>query len=273
MRDISADLDEIVFRHRNKEYGAYEIRKKYPRSTTIAFFIGLSFLLTMVFLPYIISWVKGMVPEDKVEQIDAVADLMAPPPIDEKNQPEEIKEPPPPPPKRAEVQFTMFKTVKHEEAPPEETVKKVEELDTMKTDIGKANVEGNNEAPPEIKVEENTGPAVIAEEKKPEPEPDPDPNKFYADVQQPKPANMADIALEFPQILKDAGQEGTVSVKILVGPDGRPVAGKVLVLRSSHPLFTEEVMKHIPKLVFTPGIQAGRPTKAWVSLPFRFKLK
>ena len=52
---VKADLDEIVFRTRNKEYGAYILRKMSPRYTRNAFIIGIAVLLLMFSAPYLIS--------------------------------------------------------------------------------------------------------------------------------------------------------------------------------------------------------------------------
>jgi protein TonB len=39
------DFDEIVFEKRNKEYGAYELRKRYNRNMNIAFGIAIAVFL------------------------------------------------------------------------------------------------------------------------------------------------------------------------------------------------------------------------------------
>ena len=39
-RNKYADFEELVFENRNKEYGAYDLRKSYKGLLTKAFFIG-----------------------------------------------------------------------------------------------------------------------------------------------------------------------------------------------------------------------------------------
>ena len=46
-------FDDIVFENRNKEYGAYKLRKKYNRNVIIALIIGTLILGTAVITPYL----------------------------------------------------------------------------------------------------------------------------------------------------------------------------------------------------------------------------
>ena len=48
-----ADFEELVFENRNKEYGAYDLRKSYKGLLTKAFFIGTTFFLAAIVLPFI----------------------------------------------------------------------------------------------------------------------------------------------------------------------------------------------------------------------------
>lgn len=47
------DFDELVFENRNKEYGAYDLRKSYSGYLTKAFFIGTSLFLAAIVGPFI----------------------------------------------------------------------------------------------------------------------------------------------------------------------------------------------------------------------------
>ena len=48
---ILANLDDIVFEARNKEYGAYLLRKKYPRHILLAFALGTFLVLFSLVFP------------------------------------------------------------------------------------------------------------------------------------------------------------------------------------------------------------------------------
>lgn len=47
------DLDDIIFRNRNKEYGAYYLRKKYNRHMMVATIIAVTFFVLLSVLPLI----------------------------------------------------------------------------------------------------------------------------------------------------------------------------------------------------------------------------
>jgi protein TonB len=86
-------FDDIVFEVRNKEYGAYKLRKKYNRTVLIAMLIGVIVLATAVITPYINAKANEnrakraeRQVEIKMENLDTPAEQVAPPP------------PPPPPP-------------------------------------------------------------------------------------------------------------------------------------------------------------------------------
>lgn len=49
-------FDEIVFEHRNKEYGAYELRKRYNKHMNTAFIIAISVFVISVSIPAIMDF-------------------------------------------------------------------------------------------------------------------------------------------------------------------------------------------------------------------------
>lgn len=92
-------LDEIVFEHRNKEYGAYDLRTIYPRMLTKSFIVGTSIFLLVALSPLIYTTIKNLTKPEKVEVKSDLVNILD----DEKvaEQPKE-EEPPPPPPKPEE---------------------------------------------------------------------------------------------------------------------------------------------------------------------------
>ena len=96
-------LDDIVFANRNKEYGAYDIRKRYSKTMTISIIIGIVIVLTAAIVPYIraknIAQVKA---RDANEVIAEMANDI---------QQEEAAPPPPPPPPPPAEQQTVVKYV------------------------------------------------------------------------------------------------------------------------------------------------------------------
>jgi len=148
---LSADILDIIFEGRNKEYGAYDLRKTYQRRLIIAVGVMVA-ICAIVFLVTILS---SFVAPKKQTQI-LVQDVQL------ANVQEEKKpEPPPPPPPKQEppkveiTKFTPPKIVKDEEVKPEEKPPEQEKLEDTK--IGTINQEGEKTdvvAPP---AEQSTG--------------------------------------------------------------------------------------------------------------------
>lgn len=270
MSIIRADLDEIVFRFRNKDYGAYVLRKEYTRNTRNAMIIGVSIFVFAIVFPVIWNMIAPDFSDDSAAIAETIATLEEPPPMDEEQeQPEEVKVEPPPPPQRSQIQFVPPEVVAHEEAPAEVTITSIDSL-KLDADVGTKNIEGDADAPPSVVVvEEGTGTKPVEVVAPPK---DPDPDEFIAVEKEAAAVNMDEIkrSLVYPEICKQMNIQGKVFVRVLVGKDGK--VSRHIVKRSPHDLMTKEVEKHLNKLSFTPGIQAGRPISTWVTIPFDFKL-
>ncbi len=88
----------------------------------------------------------------------------------------------------------------------------------------------------------------------------------------PECTNLLQVksSIEYPKLAVDAGIEGRVTVRVLVGEDGNVVkVGSV----GGNEIFYDEVKEKSKNLVFTPGIQNNKAVKVWVTVPFVFKLK
>jgi len=143
---LNADILDIIFEGKNKEYGAYELRKTYNRRITTA--IG---VMALVCLLLFLSQIFGRDDDSDKNQI-IVQDVQ----LEDIKKAEEPKPepPPPPPPPKAEppkveiTKFTPPKIVKDEEVKePPPPVEKLED-----TRIGTINQEGKKDegfvAPP-----------------------------------------------------------------------------------------------------------------------------
>ena len=97
-------------------------------------------------------------------------------------------------------------------------------------------------------------------------------DEFVSVEEEPQPININQLKQQigYPEIARDAGIQGQVVVRVLVDKQGKYV--KHQVVNQVHPLLSEAVEEHIEKLRFTPAIQAGRPMKFWVNMPFNFNL-
>lgn len=92
-------LDEIVFEHRNKEYGAYDLRRRYPRFLTRAFVIGTIIFSIFAIAPLVIMKIKQMNAKAKTEVDAKLVNVLQEDKIIEAPKEEEAAPPPPPPPK------------------------------------------------------------------------------------------------------------------------------------------------------------------------------
>lgn len=149
---MDADILDILFEGRNKEYGAYELRKFYNRRMIRALII----MLAVCILLFVGNVIAKKIDEGKPKEM-VVKDVQ----LEDIKQPEKKDEPPPPPPPPKEppkvevTKFTPPKIVKDEEVKPEEKPPEQEKLDDTK--IGAFNQEGDKSdvvAPP---VEKGTG--------------------------------------------------------------------------------------------------------------------
>lgn len=88
----------------------------------------------------------------------------------------------------------------------------------------------------------------------------------------PECINLAQVKalMKYPEIARESGIEGRVTVKVLINEQGRVV--KVGTITGPD-VFADEVRDKVDGLEFTPGLQNGKAVKVWVSVPFIFKLK
>ncbi len=135
---LQADILDIIFEGRNKEYGAYELRKTYNKRITIAVVS-----MIMVSLLFFLTTILGKENDKNKNQI-IVQDVQL---EDIKKAEEKKPEPPPPPPPpkqeppKVEIaKFTPPKIVKDVEVKPEDEIKEVEKLEDTK--IGVINQQG-----------------------------------------------------------------------------------------------------------------------------------
>jgi periplasmic protein TonB len=259
MKTINVEtFDDIVFEHRNKEYGAYELRSKYPKRGTIAMLIALIIMAFAVGGPLIASIIKQrnynkyleknttMVMED----IKVKRDEIAPPP------------PPPPPPAVQQIRFIAPKIV-------EELTEPDAELATN-DDLVKAGNTGTIDTTAKQIVEIVEAPKEkIVEE------------VFESFAIQEKPMFPGgDAALiqyvaehtKYPVIAQENGIEGTVYIRFVVTRSGD--VGQATVMRAVDPQLEEEalrVVKTLPK--WTPGKNNGNPVNVWFIIPVKFKLQ
>ena len=124
---LSADILDIVFDGRNKQYGAYDLRKTYNDRLKKALILTAGFAI-LIFLTSVFA---GMRKKSSADEIDVIDTQMA-----------EVKKndaPPPPPPKAPpppeinQVKFTPPKIVKDEEVKQDEKIEEIKEDQVIST--------------------------------------------------------------------------------------------------------------------------------------------
>lgn len=173
---LSADVLDIIFDGKNKQYGAYDLRKSYNRRLTKALLITAAIAL-LIFLGSVFAKFVG---KNSAETIDVVDTQMAelkkepPPPVVPPPPPPK----PPPPPEINQVKFTPPKIVKDEEVKEDEKPPEMEKLEEAA--IGLKNQEGIKDEGIVAPVVEQTGTGKVEA-----PKDDEDYNKVFTVVQIP----------------------------------------------------------------------------------------
>lgn len=249
-------FDDIVFEKRNKEYGAYQLRKKYNRVVIISTVIGCIALATAVIIPYInasrnASHKQREATEVIAEMANDIQNEVAPPP-------------PPPPPPAAEVQ-TVVKYV----APVVVDTIKIEEQTQLMISDEQVETTVNKEAVEIVEQKEIVIEVEEAEEEK----------VFIAVEEAPEfPGGQTALlqyianAVKYPVIAQENGVQGTVYVTFVVNKDGSVSNAKVL--RGVDPSLDAEALRVVSTLPkWKPGKQSGTPVRVSYNVPIKFQLQ
>ncbi|GMU97066.1 MULTISPECIES: energy transducer TonB [Ignavibacterium] len=254
------DIDELIFAHKNKEYGAYRLRKAYKTYLSIAMWIAILIVFLVTTAPSIYRWIYSQkVDETKIKKV-VITELAPPPSIGEEKKVEQIEAPPP---LKSTIKFTP-PVVKPDEQVKEEYIPTVEELKEVNPGLTtQKGVEGGVDYSL-IETEEK-----VVEEKKEEAQ-----TFFVAVEEMPEPiGGIAAIQqrITYPEIAKRAGVEGKVYVLAFVDEDGD--VKKAQIIKGIGAGCDEAALDAVLKTKFKPGRQRGKPVKVQVSIPIVFKLQ
>ena len=261
---------DLIFKDKNRAYGAYELREtssdRHLRALIIVTIVGLG----LIYLPALI---KTVIPE-KVEMAEntvvEMIDLSLEQEVPEENQIKEIENIPPPPPLKETVQFTPPKIVHDDEVADEDLMLTQAELTDTQADISIQTVDGVREGGIDI-ADLQDHKVVVQEEVKP---------TIYERVEVPPQFPGGDDELmrwlgnniNYPAIAQEQGIQGQVILRFVVSPDGS--VGQIEVLRSLEPSCDREAVRAVGKMPkWTPGRQNGNPVFVYYNLPVRFRLQ
>jgi protein TonB len=254
------DIDELIFASKNKEYGAYKLRKAYSKYLTIAMWVAILIVLLVTTGPAIYEWIYPEEDSVKQRKVVTVTTLEQPPSIGEQKPIEQVEAPPP---LKSTIKFTP-PVVKPDEQVKEEYIPTVEELKDV--DPGAKTEEGQEGGVDYslIEVEEQ-----IVEEPKEEA-----PQYFVAVEEMPEPVGgiqAIQSKIEYPEIAKRAGVEGKVYILAFVNENGDVT--KAEVIKGLGAGCDEAALTAVKQTKFKPGKQRGVPVKVQVSIPIVFKLQ
>lgn len=278
----SKEWTDIIFEGRNKEYGAYELRRKSDKRHNMALLwtlVGLAVVSLGIFL-----W--GMYSDYRAEQAKLEAEKLAAieqenidelvidieeEEIEENQMQQEIEIPEALPEEILNTEkFTEFLVVENEKEI--EQVKTAEEIKETETALGHTDFSDGTDDLSVVREHVNE---IIVEEKKPEPD-----NKVFESVEQmPQfPGGETELLkwisthIKYPTMAMENGIQGRVVIRFVVTKDGS--VGEVQVARSKDPDLDKEavrVVKSLPK--FIPGKMNGQAVNVWYTLPINFKLQ
>lgn len=255
-------LDDLLFRGKNKAYGAYFLRAIYPEhlKKSLMYFLLFIGTLTVSFIAY--DKLRGKINFNSEKPIKKVTELKAPPPLEDPKEPPPPP-PPPPPPIKATIQFVPPKIV--EVAAPDEEIKTVDEVIEAKAAISTATVAGQDIAP-DIGLEESTEPVKS--------------NEPFTIVEQMPEFPGGDDALmsylskniKYPAYAQENDITGTVLVNFVVNEDGSVTQAKITKgIKGGCDEEALRVVRNMPR--WRPGKQGGQAVRVYFDVPVNFQLE
>ena len=280
----SKEWTDIIFEGKNKEFGAYTLRRasdKRHNRAMIVVIIGLVLVLIGGYLWSIYSDIRREQRELELQaqleqQLAAMEDLEAEEPeIEEEEIPQAVEEP------QAEEALPeeILNTIKDTEiaiAADEEVTEDITSKDEVAESTAAAGASTFDQGTDDLNVVRGHKDEIIVEEKSPEPVKE---EIFTAVEQMPQfPGGEAELLkyiashIKYPTMAAENNIQGRVVVKFVVNKNGK--VGDVVVLRGKDPDLDKEAVRVVKTLPdFIPGKMNGQAVSVWYTLPINFKLQ
>jgi protein TonB len=245
-------FDEIIFENRNKEYGAFDLRKRYKSVTSLSILIAVTLSVTLV----TVSFKTTEAPSgSQIQATSVVAVIDDYDPTLIKVQPE-IK----PPGLLAEAPRNVAPVIVTDTALATNFIPIMEDLIRTIT-----NGDVNDTVARVVVITEEIG-----EPSEPEP--------FFVVEEMPEFPGGNKALLEYisnnlvyPGEALENSIQGRVILQFIVREDGS--VGRIELLKGVDPLLDQEAMRVISSLPrLKPGKQNGVPVPVWFSVPVNFQL-
>lgn len=264
----SLEWCELIFKDRNKSYGAYKMRRDLGKRQAAALIIVTVVALVGFTLPRLI---RMAMPAQKEEMVEVTRlSTLEEPEIKEETMKKVEPIAPPPPALKSTIKFTAPVIRKDEEVNEDDELKSQDELTQTKVQISIADVKGNDELNGKDIADLQEVITQTPEVQKEEP---------YDMVEQmPQfPGGPAELLkyiaknLKYPIIAQENGIQGKVILRFVVNAKG--YVEDIKVLRSLDTYCDKEavrVVKSLPQWI--PGKQNGRNVPVYYTCPIVFKL-
>jgi protein TonB len=248
------NFNELIFEDRNKEYGAYALRRSYGNTVTRSMIISLSAVTLLVFAVSFFG--KG------VDKISSLGPNILPPI-----------------PSVITVDITPTKPkITEKIIPKDPNPPKTQTGNLTASDEKDKTIDKTNDQLTIAKVNNDNGSDSLAVDpvvpQKTDPPVEDDKAKYYVDVMPEFDGNVYQFIknnLRYPQMAVDNRTEGTVGLSFIIEKDGS--IGEINVLRDIGDGCAKEavrVLKSMPK--WKPGLNHGQPVRVFFTLPVKFTL-
>lgn len=278
----SKEWTDIIFEGKNKEFGAYELRKHSDGRHNRAMLFTIIGLVIVLVGSYFLGMYNDYRREQHELELQAqleqqLAQMEAE--AQEEQQEEEVIEAVQEPEPEEALPDEILNTIKDTEiaiAADNEVTEDITSKDEVQESTAAAGASTFDQGTDNLEVVRTHKDEIIVEEKKPEPVKE---EVFTAVEQMPQfPGGEAEllkyvaIHIKYPTMAAENNIQGRVVVKFVVKKDGN--VGEVVVLRGKDPDLDKEavrVVKTLPR--FIPGKMNGQAVSVWYTLPINFKLQ
>ncbi len=280
----SKEWTDIIFEGKNKEFGAYTLRRasdKRHNKAMLLVVIGLVLVLVGGYFWGIYSDIRREQAQRELqaqlEQQQAALDALEEqePEVEEEEVMQAMEEP------QAEEALPeeILNTIKDTEiaiAADEEVTEDITSKDDVAESTAAAGASTFDQGTDDLNVVREHKDEIIVEEKSPEPVKE---EIFTAVEQMPQfPGGEAELLkyiashIKYPTMAAENNIQGRVVVKFVVNKNGK--VGDVVVVRGKDPDLDKEAVRVVKTLPdFIPGKMNGQAVSVWYTLPINFKLQ
>jgi len=266
---LTEDFEDIIFAGRNKDFGAFLLRRLYSDHVLKACLIAILSFSFFIVGPIIIEKLQTGNEEPKEEIVMVDPKMIEPPPIDPKTPPPPPLPASPPPPMVSTVRFVPPEVAPDEEIL-EEDPPKQEELKeavaAVETVVGDPSADTN-----ELVMDENAGAGAVIGA------PEEETEEAFLAVEEMPAFPDGDVQVFFAKNLKYTQKaisnevSGKVFISFIVNKDGS--ISEISIMKGLGYGLDEEALRVIKKMPnWLPGKQGGRPVRVKIIQPIKFSL-